>query len=313
MMQLRYILFCLACLISMPVFSQEPAGEITPENLEILGEYEDTIALLSFAIINDSFPENRFGATQKLIPTLVAALKTPNSFNYDFGRTQSISIQYPQDSTFRVFSWQLYVDVDDYRYYGAIQMNTGQLKLFPLIDRSFELLEPEQQVLGPDQWYGALYYNLKEFKTQEGPMYLLFGYDGLSFFNRRKIVDVLSFVDGKPQFGSPVFLEFTSEGGMKLRNRLVLEYSAEASIKLNYDELLGGIVFDHLIAYGGGVPGTAPQYLPDGSYEGYKLDNGIWMHVPKIFDQISEEAPRPEPIFDDKGRDKQKDIFGREN
>ncbi|MBR9920164.1 MAG: hypothetical protein GYB31_04935 [Bacteroidetes bacterium] len=308
---MRYTLLLLFSLCAYGLQAQEKAGEITSENLEILDTYEDTISLLSYAVINDSMPQHRFGATQKLIPTLVNALKVPNSFNYPFNRVQSISIQYPQDSTFRIFTWQLYVDVDDYRYYGAIQMNTGELQLFPLIDRSFEVLAPEQENLTHEQWYGALYYNIKSFESPDGPKYLLFGFDGYSFFDRRKLVDVLYFEEGKPKFGAPVFVKPTESGSIETRSRLVLEYSAEASIKLNFDELLGGIIFDHLILFGGGAPGAEPQYLPDGSYEGYKLEEGMWVHIPKIFNQVSDEPPRPEPILDSEGSREKLDIFGR--
>ena len=114
-----------------------------------LSAYEETLALLSYAIVNDSLPEHRFGACREFILKLKTALKTDNSFQYKFDRIKSASIMYPQDSSFRLITWQLYVDKDEYRYYGAIQLNTADLQLFPLIDRSFELQkDPEQAELG---------------------------------------------------------------------------------------------------------------------------------------------------------------------
>lgn len=274
-------------------------GKLTAERIEKIRKVEDTLGVLSFTIINDSLPEDRFAACRSLIPALVRALKEEHSFEYDFDRLQNISIQYPQDSSFRIFTWQLYVDKDDYRYFGAIQMNTPELTLYPLIDRSFEVENPESAQLPSDKWYGAVYYNLQQVDHREGPRYLLFGYDGFEFFRRRKVLEVLTFnQDGKPVFGAPIFEQGEVNGLSDRKNRLVLEYSAAATVRLNYDEALEMIIFDHLILAGGNY-GEGPVYLPDGSYEGYKIDeNGNLVYVPKVWDQIQEEAPRPMPILD---------------
>ncbi|HFA48811.1 MAG TPA: hypothetical protein ENJ95_07325 [Bacteroidetes bacterium] len=298
----------IALLFTATVFNlQAQAGKISQENLEILGEYEDTLGLVSYMVIHDSLPENRFAATKKLITTLVQALKTENSFNYKFGQVRSVSIQYPADSTFRIFTWQLYVDVDDYRYFGAIQMNQPELKLYPLFDRSANVQSPENVVLRPEKWYGALYYNIREFDTAAGRKYLLFGFNGLNLFTKRKVVDVLTIENGEARFGAPVFIKEDPQTGQQLAlNRIVKEYSAESSFRMNYDETFGLIMFDHLVTSGGNY-GQGPVQVTDGSYEGYKYENGRWYWVEKVFNQTQDEAPRPEPVFN-KGK---VDIFGK--
>ena len=285
------------------LYAQEKAVVFSEEDHAFLKEMEDTLALLAYAVINDSLPEHRFGACREMIPKLVTALKVENSFDYPFERLKSVSIQYPQDSSFRIFSWQLYVDKDDYRYYGAIQMNTPGLQLFPLIDRSFKIEDEEHQVLSPEEWYGSVYYNLLETNGPQGKYYLLFSFDGYSFFRKRKVIDVLTFQDGKPVFGAPVFVH---EGNQR-KYRIIREYSAEVSTRCNYDELLELIIFDHLIERDGPY-GEGPVNYPDGSYEAYKLDQGLWWHIDKVFDQVSDEAPRPAPILDNRT----KDIFGKQ-
>jgi hypothetical protein len=284
------------------------AGKISQENLALLKEYEDTLGLCGFLVITDSLPEERFAACKKMITTLVQALKAENSFSYPFERLKSVSILYPPDSTFRIFTWQLYVDVDDYRYYGAIQLNTPELKLIPLIDRSAGAEAVEYDILQPDKWYGALYYNIRQFDTPAGRKYLLFGFDGYSFFNKRKLVDVLNLQGGKASFGAPVFVQLDSLTGTEtVRNRLMQEYSAEASFRLNYDETYELIIFDHLTALAGGA-GQGMTMVPDGTYEGYQLQkDGRWHWVDKIWTQTMDEAPRPEPVLDNK-----KDVFGKD-
>ncbi|MBK9014692.1 MAG: hypothetical protein IPM82_11775 [Saprospiraceae bacterium] len=47
----------------------------------------------------------------------------------------------------------------------------------------------------------------------------------------------------------------------------------------------------------------------NGTYEGYKLENGRWYWVEKFWTETMEEAPRPEPVLDSRG---EKDVFGKE-
>lgn len=300
----QYTLFVLLSVLAwLPLSAQTDL--IGQEDLAFLQEAEDTLGQLAHAVVNDSVKENRLSACQEIIPRLVKALQVRNSFEYPFEQLKAISIQYPRDSSFRVFSWQLYVKEDEYRYYGAIQLNQPELKLFPLVDRSFEVQRPEQRVLSAEQWYGAVYYNIIQAEDKQGKYYLLFGFDGNELFRKRKLIDVLRFEEsGEPKFGAPVFVH----GQNKVKHRVVREYSAEVSTRLNYDESLEMIVFDHLIPrkgpYGEGV-----NFYPDGSYEGYRLaEDGRWEYVEKVFNQVSDEAPRPAPIIDSKN----KDLFGRD-
>lgn len=280
---------------------------LSAEDQENLKNYEDTLALLAYAIVNDSLAEHRFGACREFILKFKTALKAEYSFHYPFKRLKSASILYPPDSSFRVITWQLYVDKNEYRYYGAIQMRSKELKLYPLIDRSFELEgDLEQMTFQHAQWYGALYYNIKEVKTSKEPYYLVFGFDGYQFFHKRKVLDVISFKDGVPTFGAPVFVHQEPNRPAYTKNRVLIEYSAEDSAKLNYDEVYEKVMMDHLIAMPGPY-GEGLTYYPDGSYEGYELKDGLWYHIPKVFNQVQDEPLLPDPILDSRT----KNIFGK--
>ena len=283
------------------------AGKLTSAAIERIKTGEDTLALLAYAVVNDSVEKERFAACRALIPALVRTLKVENSFRYQFDRLKSVSILAPPDSSFRVFTWQLFVNDSTYRYYGAIQMNSGELKLFPFIDRSFEFEDrPVSEQLAPDRWYGALYYNIRQFDTKEGRKYLLFGFDAYEFFNKRKVIEVLSFdKTGKPVFGAPVFDRTDAKVA---EHRLLLEYSAEASVRVNWDEQYQMVLFDHLIT----VPspfGRGFTNVPDGSYDGLRFEKGKWKYIDKVFNDVMSEAPFPEPVLDTR---KDKDLMGRE-
>lgn len=279
---------------------------LSPEQIERLKAAEDTLAMIAFLVVNDSIESERFGACRQLITRLVQTLKTPNSFQYPFDRLKSISILAPPDSSFRIFTWQLYVNDSTYRYYGAIQRNSQELQLFPLIDRSDSLdYKPLRETLTPDRWYGALYYTLRQFDTKEGRKYLLIGYDAFEFFEKRKLIEVLYFDEkGQPKFGAPVFQkEKTPRGGPEYRQ--IYQYAAESSVRCNWDELYQMVLVDHLIPipspYGRGFMG-----VPDGSYEGFKLEKGQWKFIEKVFNDFQEEPPSLERTVE-----KDKDIFGK--
>ena len=288
---------------------EKPATYPSSMVVEQLKAAEDTLAILAFAVINDSIEQERFAACRQLITRLSRTLKTENSFKYPFERLRSISILYPPHSTFRVFTWQLFINDSTYRYYGAIQRNTAQISLIPLIDRSddMDIILPVHEVLPPDRWYGALYYGIRQFDTKKGRKYLLMGYDAYTFFEKRKVVDVLSFDEKKqPQFGAAVFERETPRpGGPELR--LFLEYSAEASVRCNWDEVYQMVLMEHLMPMPSPF-GRGMSNVPDGSYDGLlPAKGGIWKIKEKVFDDKQSEAPSVIPA----STDKSKDIFGK--
>jgi hypothetical protein len=289
----------------------ETSGILTKENLEKINTIEDSLAILAHAVVNDSLEANRFGACRVLIPMLVRALKVENSFNYKFDRLKSMSIMAPPDSSFRIFTWQLFVNDSTYKYFGAIQMNSQNLKLFPLSDKSAEMENDfEDRVLTHDNWYGALYYNLQQFEAKGGNKYLLIGFDAFSFFERRKIIDVLSFdKNGKPSFGDSVFDMTKTDKDTPAPIRIVLEYSAEAGVRCNFDPQYEMILYDHLEIMPSPF-GRGMTYIPDGSVEGLQLVKGRWKHISKVFnDSMTEDQTQIEPILN---KQKGKNILGKE-
>lgn len=308
--KIGHLLCAIALFASLGVQAQpgkKKPARLAPEAIERLHTAEDTLALLAYAVVNDSIEQERFAACRALIQTLVRTLKIENSFAYRFDRLKSVSILAPPDSSFRIFTWQLFVNDSTYRYYGAIQLNSPELKLFPLIDRSEDMDErPLHETLQPERWYGALYYTLRQFDTREGPKYLLCGYDAYAFFEKRKVIEVLSFdPTGKPVFGAPVF----DKKGVKVPElRMMFEYSAEASVRVNWDEQYQLILFDHLIPWPSPF-GRGISFVPDGSYDGLQLEKGRWKFIEKVFNDVQDEAPRPEPVLDSR---QGKDINGKE-
>ncbi|NNE28937.1 MAG: hypothetical protein HKN16_04850 [Saprospiraceae bacterium] len=264
--------------------------------------WEDSLVVLGETLLGDKDPGQRLAAAEKILPVLQENFSSEEGYAHPFDSIRHLSIQESADQAFKIFTWQLYVNENCYDYFGALQLPNGSFVPF---SEKKEVRDPEFDLLNADQWMGAVYYHVQPFETKEGLYYLLFGYNGHSFFERQKIVEVLSIRDGKVQFGAPVF--FKPDGKRAEKRRIVLTYSAAANVRCNYDPGMEKIIYDHLIV--GSGPNGGATLVPDGSYEAYQLKRGRWIYEEKVFHQISEEPPMPKPILE--GR-KSKDLFGKE-
>jgi len=275
---------------------------IAKKDLEQLNIYQDTIQVLSYHVLRNRKEEERYYACQELIKTLVTALKLDNSFYFPFDSVRHISIMYPADSSFRIFTWQLYVSENDYKYYGAIQMAGKELKLFPLSDRSSMMLSAENEITDNRHWYGALYYNIKEINTPSGKYYTLFGIDYFRLMSRRKVIDILHFDEkGKPQFGAPIFIKKdVASGEVTTKNRIILEYSAQGAVSCNYNTEYNLIIFDNLLKIPAAYENQGMMSVSDGSYRGYKFDGNQWVFIEKVFNDSQKDAPREKPVLDNR-------------
>ena len=275
-------------------------AQLTPQGSERMKLYEDSLKFLSTKVLSAERDSAKIRACYKIIPTLVEALKTPGSFKYKFESLESISILYPDDSTFRIFSWTLPRGDGSYRYFGAIQKNNlNKLDLIPMFDRSDSIDHPEDTILKPVTWYGVVYYHLQQVKAKGKTYYMLFGLDGYDLMSTRKILDVLYFEnDGIAKFGAPIFE--MEKGSTYHPKRLVLEYKKDANITLNYSEEKKMIVFDHLVAQSEKTADLHFTFQPDGSYDGLKWNEkeGKWILVDNIFSDVIDSrkgAPVPQP------------------
>lgn len=259
-------------------------------------------------VLTNREQERRIMASDSLELLLQEVLARPGSFGYAFEGLEGISMQVPADKAFRLFTWQLYIDKENYQYRGFLQMPDE--RVIRLKDDSDDMKVPDFYSYGPKEWYGALYYNIRSFEHEGQNMYLLFGYDAFSFFNRRKLLDVLHFKNGQPVFGAPVIEVKDAMGRMREVHRFLLEYSSSVSLSLNWSKEEKMIVFDHLIQ-AGVIKDAGPSNVPDGSYSGLKYKKGRWEYVDKVYHRISDKPLMEKPLFDKDNKQPKRDIMGR--
>ncbi|MDN3656628.1 hypothetical protein QWZ08_13370 [Ferruginibacter paludis] len=261
-----------------------------------LQQKEDSLKTYAKDMIQAINPQNRFKADSLFTKMFVRALKTNGSFSYPFDSLETISKLYPPDSSFRIFTWQMVISDNVIRQHGAIQMKTtdGSLKLFPLIDKS-DVTDNISDTVGDNRgWIGAVYYRMIETRSANQNFYTLLGYDENNIRSNRKIIEVLSFKDGEPVFGGRYFSFDNDAVKQPAVSRYIMEYKKSTGPRLTYDADLDMIVFEHLESESN-EPKKKWTLIPDGDYEGFKWKNGQWIHVEKVFNQITPEGKEPVP------------------
>lgn len=238
--------------------------------------FEDSLAALGYTMYNEPSEPERLAANFTFVKTLVSALKTPHSYSYPFDSLDMVSILDSPDSNFRVFSWHVPLNDGSYLYYGAIQMNTpdGSLKLYPLLDKTYDINTPEETVTTPENWYGAQYYHIARLHDA----YILLGWKGHTPYVTQKVIEVIQFTGNGIQLGKPVF--DAEEKGKY--TRAVYRYSRNASMYLDFDAKENRIVFDHLSPADPRQEGQYEQYGPDLTYDAWQLENGRLVLVEDI-------------------------------
>ena len=280
------------------------AQGISKADTKLLQQKEDSLRVYAVKIIQGINASNRLDADSMFTRMLVRALKTKNSFHYLFESLQTISIQNAPDSSFRIFTWQLVINENVIRQHGAIQMNTpdGSLKLFPLIDKSDVTTNVQDTIGNNFGWIGAIYYKIILKKNGNQNYYTLLGFDENNIRSSRKLIEVLYFKNDEPVFGGPYFSSENKGSLAKWGSRYIMEYKKEAGPRLTYDKDLDLIIVEHLISESN-EPKKKWTMIGDGDYEGFVWKGNKWMHVDKVFNQVTPDgqAPVPNPIRDPAG------------
>jgi hypothetical protein len=303
----KLTLLFLSCILSAAISAQP----ISNSDLKILQAKEDSLKLYADRIITGQSMSIRFNNDSLFTRGFVKALKTPWSFYYPFDSLQTISKLYAPDSSFRIFTWQMVVSENLTRQHGAIQMKTadGTLKIFPLIDKSDITQNITDTAANNKGWIGAVYYRIIQKRSSNQNYYTLLGYDENNLKSNRKIIEVLSFQNDEPVFGGR-FFSYDEDSVFKSSNsRYLMEYKKTAGARLTFDEDLDMIILEHLVSETGEQQ-KKWTYIPDGDYEGFKWKNGRWVHVEKVFNQITElgKEPVPMPVKDAQGNTIQENL-----
>jgi beta-lactamase class D len=305
-----------ALLVCVLLYQCSFSQRLSKADVKFLSGKEDSLKKYSAKLIQGINAKDRFDADSMFTRVLVRALKNTGSFYYPFDSLETISKLYAPDSTFKIFTWQMMINDNVIRQHGAIQMRTydGSLKLYPLIDKSDVTINLVDTIANNKGWIGAVYYNIVQKQSANQNYYTLIGYDENNIRSNKKIIEVLHFNNGEPTFGGRYF-SFEEDSVFKTSiGRYIMEYKKTYGPKLNYDADMDMIVVEHLISESN-EPKKKWTLVGDGDYEGFKWKNGKWVHVEKIFTEVTPEGkpPIPNPVRDDNGNLDENKLKGTED
>lgn len=237
---------------------------------------ETELVSLRKATVKASSDQERRLKNKAFIEALESALNDEESFEYPFEQLPHTAVLASPDKMVRIFNWNLPLDNDTHEYFGIIQYRHKKRKQYEIIrlnDASSRAFTPEFKVYDPEEWYGALYYEIIPMASGGKLMYTLLGWDGNSRFTTKKMIDVITFDGrGRAKFGATVF-----RMEKKTQRRVIFEYSSEVTMSLKYLPKRKQIIFDHLAPAKGDLEGIYEFYGPDMSYDALILKNGRWV------------------------------------
>ncbi len=192
------------------------------------------------------------------------------------------------DGKFRLLTWNVPYTNGSHRFEGFLLVQDKKRRvLYELRDMTEKIENASFKMLGPDYWYGALYYTVVPVKRGGKTWYTLLGWKGQSNVETRKVIEVLSFKGAVPQFGAPLF----GEGRVK-RTREIFGFSFQASMSLKWEQSFTRIVLDHLSPMKPEFAGQAAFMGPDLSYDAYVWEKDHWLYQRDV-DVRQEDQSKP--------------------
>jgi hypothetical protein len=206
-------------------------------------------------------------------------LTNSESFDYDFAKLNKISRVFADDGKARFYTWALRLSDGNYKFFGFCQYKQKkEIFVFPLQDHSDDIPNPENAVLSPANWYGALYYAVVVKKAQKQTCYTLLAWDGNDNFTNKKLIDVFFVTkEGVPHFGAPI-LQYRKQ----MQNRIIFEFGEQVNMVLRWDPDYKMIIWDHLAPSKKQFEGQFQYYGPDFSYDALVFKKGFWNFVEKF-------------------------------
>ena len=198
--------------------------------------------------------------------------KSDSVFTHKYTNLKYLGQVTSKNSGLKIITWNLLLKDSESRYYCYFINNTGKTNHLYRLEAKYNKTPVNSDITYSEKdWYGALYYDLRPFKSDKHPYWVLLGIDYGNPSTTRKIIDILSFSpDGGIVFGKKLFV---TEEVTKYRE--VLEYSSEVVISLKFRSDKS-IIFDHLVPASPALKGQKEFYGPDFSFDTYNLEKGVW-------------------------------------
>lgn len=199
--------------------------------------------------------------------------RSDSAFTHKFTGLRYLGQITSKDSQLKIITWNLALDESKGKYFCYFIHNNGRKNKVYRLESSYDNKPPliNKQYTVND-WYGALYYDLRQYGKGTHQHWVLLGLDISDPDITRKVIEVISFTPEEELiFGRNFFRSKKTPG-----NRVLLEYSSKAVVTLRFNSDKS-IVFDHLVPVSASLTGKRENYGPDFSLDAYNLEKGNWI------------------------------------
>jgi hypothetical protein len=302
-------------LLAVVCYQQLPAQFISKAEQKLFMQKEDSLKFIARNIVLDSLTAGRMISDSLFVKTLVRTLLLKNSFYYPFDSVKGVSKLYAPDTSFRIITWNISYDDYYHRQRGVIQYRpvNGISRFLPLRDYSEFTAQAADSVRNRTNWIGAVYYNMVKTQHRGKNYYTLFGIDYHSLRSNKKWIEVLTFDEkNEPVFGGPYFSFEKDSLPKPPAYRYSIEYKKDAATLVNFIQDENKILIDHLISETD-EPENKWTLVPDGDYEGFRWENGRWVHIEKVFTFKLQDgqAPVGEQLMDTRGNKNEEKLLDK--
>lgn len=269
------------------IFSILLSGALQAQTYSLAAS-EDSLVALSAHFLELDYPEEIKKENLARFESLLhATLLNPESIDYPFSRLTQVSKLQPPNKRFRIFTW-FTVHPRGYKAHGIIQINEAKIKsnqVVMLSEPTDAIKSISYKTLDASHWMGMVYYDLIPVIQGKNSYYILLGFHGNDGLTHKKCIDVITVSqNGTVKFGAPVFMQ-----DQRTAHRVIFEYRANAKMSLRYNEKNKMLVFDHLSPENPSLKGQYQHYVPDFSYDAFKLEKGKWVYKPDIYTKNDSE------------------------
>lgn len=267
------------------------AGPVLCISLTIAAQ-SDTTARVALSQALDALKEARRDGQRDTINAAIkhhlrSVLEQDDAFTTNLG-VPPLSLLDAPDGKFRLLTWNIpYADGSNLFEGFLLVRDKHRHVLYELRDMTPRIENAAYKMLGPDYWYGALYYAVIPVRRGAKTWYTLLGWKGYSNVETRKVIDVLGFKGAVPQFGAPLF----GEDRVK-RTREIFGFSFQSSMSLKWEKEFNRIVVDHLAPMKPEFQGQAAFMGPDLSYDAYVWEKDHWSYQRDV-DVRQQDMNRP--------------------
>lgn len=243
-----------------------------------IDEISYDISRLYNNVVSSSDDNIKFATNDSIKSRINDYASSVNIFSTHLNDVKFIGEITSPDNKLKIINWNLLDTKGVNHYFCFLIHRNGKKSNIYYLEGSYndEKIDIDAEY-NSSNWYGALYYDIQNFKFEGKEHYLILGYDYSPLELSRKIVETLSFSKDEPLFGHYRCL---SKENKSVR-REVLEYSSDGIVTLRFVSKKS-VVFDHLAAYATGHTTETNGYGAALSFDAYQFEKGMWHFISNV-------------------------------